>query len=532
MRTRIKRSHALGEKAQLPLLVQRALLFGSDGEVDSSLLDVSRAFAFSSDNASEFSDWYLRAECLSKYQTPGSSDRRHNAACLKFWDAERVCADSNSRLVDVYNKTGNSSYRSTLLRARALIGSVLGRFDLNEFIELSGFGPGASTSLRRKSSSQQNKWELSTHITAEAIPYYSAFRKWSSVPLPEITQVYGNRVTTVPKSFKTDRIIAIEPDWNMFFQKGIGRMIRRRLQRHDLLTPDAQVLNQNLARHGSLTGSYATLDLSAASDSVSMALCEALLPEDWLRHLMALRSPVGELDGQFVNYEKISSMGNGYTFELETLLFYGLSRAVSEKEPVVRVYGDDIIIHSRYASHLTDVLSFAGFSLNSSKSFWDGPFRESCGGHYFNGQDVTPFYLRRSPETVSDVIVLHNSVLEWHSRQGRNLDEYWGSVVRQCRSIVPKFLWGPWNLQGCLWSDWDESRPMWNRSTQSYSQKVIQRVHRYSDYSERSGSLIYKLWEMNPDLESSILSSACSAETVGKVFLDREAWSLLPVRLA
>ena len=66
---------------------------------------------------------------------------------------------------------------------------------------------------------------------------------------------------TVPKSYKTNRVIAIEPSWSMFFQKGVGRMIRKRLERFGQLHPDAQERAKNFARVGSDTGLLATLDL-------------------------------------------------------------------------------------------------------------------------------------------------------------------------------------------------------------------------------------------------------------------------------
>ena len=45
----------------------------------------------------------------------------------------------------------------------------------------------------------------------------------------------SNRLMTVPKNARTDRVIAAEPDWNMFFQLGLGASIRARLQKVGLL---------------------------------------------------------------------------------------------------------------------------------------------------------------------------------------------------------------------------------------------------------------------------------------------------------
>jgi hypothetical protein len=60
-----------------------------------------------------------------------------------------------------------------------------------------------------------------------------------------------------------------------------------------------------------------------------------------------------------------------------------------------RVFGDDIIVDSRLAPYLTHLLTTFGFSVNLSKSFTGSQaFRESCGGFYWGGYDVTPLRFR------------------------------------------------------------------------------------------------------------------------------------------
>jgi hypothetical protein len=207
---------------------------------------------------------------------------------------------------------------------------------------------------------------------------------------------------------------------NMFVQKGIGRMIRRRLKRVRVDLDD-QRRNQVLAREGSITGSLATIDLSMASDTVSREIVNLLIPPDWLTALEQCRSPVGILpSGGVVNYQKFSSMGNGYTFELESLIFWGLCSAVSdlynEKDRRVAVYGDDIVVPAAIAPAVLETLEVAGFRPNTKKTFMNGPFRESCGKHYFSGDDVSPFYVRRRIEGLSDLFLFHNNLTRWVAR--------------------------------------------------------------------------------------------------------------------
>jgi len=57
----------------------------------------------------------------------------------------------------------------------------------------------------------------------------------------------------------------------------------------------------------------------------------------------------------------------------------------------LRVYGDDIIIDSSLSTTLIEILAKCGFEVNKGKSFVaSNAFRESCGGYYFRGFDVTP----------------------------------------------------------------------------------------------------------------------------------------------
>ena len=307
---------------QIVLELARALDFGAG--IDVAELASSREQAFSAGTAEAFAYDYLRAECFSKWECNSDVDL-DLVARRSFLETERQMGNVNKWLRSPRLPWVLDGQR--LRKARGIVQRILGRFDLDELVLCCDWSSGATTEFKRSVSQIENKWVKATHVTAGTLPYYRAFHKWA--PWPETrrepVQVSGNKVTTVPKSYKTNRVIAIEPSWSMFFQKGVGRMIRKRLRRFGQLHPDAQERARNFARVGSDTGLLATLDLSSASDCVSLALCEMLLPQDWLDHMLSMRSQVGEWDGGVIPYRKISSMGNGYTFELETLLFYALA---------------------------------------------------------------------------------------------------------------------------------------------------------------------------------------------------------------
>lgn len=428
-------------------------------EVDS---DVARMRAFEVRHSPElFKFWYLRSQIANKFQhgtIPASA--RKAAALEKFMEGELACVSSNARLYDAFNRPSAQAFWPELKRAKNIISTILGKFQMDDLPFSCAFSSGASTEFNRSESDIQKKWAEATHVTVDALPYAMSFglwagglRDWSFEIVP------GNTVFTVPKNYKRDRTCAKEPSWNMFLQKGVGLMIRSRLRTQvGLLHPDAQVTHQRLAQAASLSGSSATLDLKAASDTISNALVDLLLPRDWLKVVFDLRSPIGKLpNGSSISYEKISSMGNGYTFELETLLFYALCKACCGREEEVSVYGDDLIVPTGSVRRITALLRFCGFELNPEKSFSSGPFRESCGGHYFNGVDVKPFYVQQFPSSLNQTINLHNDIIRYHSNMPRN--ERLCRVARICREIVPRTFWGPVGTDGSLWSEWDEARP-------------------------------------------------------------------------
>lgn len=62
----------------------------------------------------------------------------------------------------------------------------------------------------------------------------------------------------------------------------------------------------------------------------------------------------------------------------------------------VYVYGDDVIVPKDYALHVQPALEAVGLLVNVNKSFYKGPFRESCGGDYINGVEVSPVRFKMS----------------------------------------------------------------------------------------------------------------------------------------
>jgi len=383
----------------------------------------------------------------------GTTVDKRDLAAQKLAASERKCASTNQRILD-----RNSSWDAAALDRHDVIkrkiSRILGSLDLDELHDHFGWGPGATATLPRKMATPVDKL-LTKHISVTASAFQTARSvigrdlHWlrargidadgpCSLLECEFEIVNANKVTFVPKDARCDRSIAMEPTANLFLQKGIGALIRKRLRRVGVDLND-QSKNQHLAKVGSL-GSLATLDLSAASDSVSYQLVSSLVPDDWWLWLSRTRSAYSDLDGAVTRNEKFSSMGNGFTFELESLLFYAICKSVAQ---FVSVYGDDIVCDTESVEAVTEALQFYGFDLNKSKSFSAGHFRESCGSHYFKGIDVKPIYITVDPSgSAGDYHHLCNSLL--HSRETHrwHLASAAYTAARECiiACAVGKFL--------------------------------------------------------------------------------------------
>lgn len=232
---------------------------------------------------------------------------------------------------------------------------------------------------------------------------------WSRV----LTASDTSRITFVPKDARTERTIAIEPTMNLWFQLGVDGYIRRRLKRWGVNLDD-QTKNQQLARLGSLrenqeSDPFVTIDLEGASDSVSTELVRLLAPAKWYTYLMNIRTPKGVLDGEEFVFNKISSMGNGYTFALESLLFTAVIYAVYRHDGEhldpgeFAVYGDDIIVRRSKYLKVVEALRLFGFTVNLQKTFVFDEVRESCGADWFNGTLIRPVFLTSFPGTVMEL---------------------------------------------------------------------------------------------------------------------------------
>lgn len=418
-----------------------------------------------SDAASHFAAYQL-SSLVKKYDFPKGSfswDPEMEAR-KKFLDAEARCAEVNKRFLEPqrFNVESTPDLALYLARARGWIQYVIGETpSMFEIYSKCGFGPGASIGTHGNATHIAAKLSGVWSVSPSALKYAEAAVA-SNAQLVElllssedgrpycldpddfqkkfkdrISVTNYNKIAFVPKTAKTHRSIAVEPLLNSYVQKGIDETLRLRLQRIGIDLSD-QERNCEFARQGSLTdgdNGFATIDLSSASDSVSTELVRYLLPPAWFDLLDQTRSK-NYLDGDVVRpYHKFCSMGNGFCFPLETLIFTSLAYATRCGKPGTDflVYGDDIIVRQDYAPLLVDVLDQCGFSVNTDKTFIRGPFRESCGRDWFVGEDVRPFVLDFRLDSLQALFKFLNL-----TQRNERTSMFFREAVDYVKSLIPR----------------------------------------------------------------------------------------------
>jgi len=462
---------------------------------------------------------YSATKFLSKFKALNLDYDLDEVALKKFDEFELLCKQTNSRFrnlsLDPLYKGPTVWLHNAVIRK---IDTILGDYESSEFFSLPDWGPGASTLIKRRDASAAVKFQNETGITRDL---------YSLIPTELMENMYplwtqhlkegakypnfqiGNKVITVPKDAKTNRVIAVEPGINLWFQKALGDMIGLRLRRVGI-DLRYQSRNQALAKASSKSGLLATVDLSSASDSISKSVVEALLPPSWFSLLDSSRSHFGALKDRTVLWEKFSSMGNGFTFQLESLIFYAIAKSCTEyigSDHAVSAYGDDVILPTSAFSLFSEMMTFYGFRVNMKKSHFHGLFRESCGAHYYSGIDVKPVYLKDTLSTVQSVYRFANAVRRmahrWNNTLGcdsslrSTFDHLVAKVPKSFRFRIPESLG-----DGGFISNLDESTPVLagrlfpTQQWEGYFVWHVQEIAK-SYQEDRIGYQLAELWRLS-----------------------------------
>lgn len=224
-------------------------------------------------------------------------------------------------------------------------------------------------------------------------------------------------IVFVPKDARGPRVIGKENSSLVKLQMGFHDIVKPILQResHGRIQFFDQTVMQTLAQNGSCTGIIATGDMKNASDRNRRVRARRIFRNvpvvRWLMNnaisthfIMPVncRSKTELKAGKPIARElnMLSTMGNGLTFPLLALDIYSsICVAISDDHNYdarleVYVYGDDFIVPTRFFESACAGLERAGYQINRSKSFIRSAFRESCGGDFYKGHNVTPIRLK------------------------------------------------------------------------------------------------------------------------------------------
>lgn len=217
-----------------------------------------------------------------------------------------------------------------------------------------------------------------------------------------------SRYVSVPKTWKKLRGISAEPVELMFFQQAVAARLddvfttdewwKARVNLHD------QATSRRLALTGSLHDGFATIDLSAASDSVTLELVKSVFKgTPVLPWLLGTRSTHTICGDTKVRLLKFAPMGSACCFPVECIIFALAAQVASDRtrlsdlgeSQTVRVFGDDIIVDWYAAPHLIEILEMLGFKVNTEKTYITGNFREACGVEAYLGNEIQPLRYKR-----------------------------------------------------------------------------------------------------------------------------------------
>lgn len=329
-------------------------------------------------------------------------------------------------------------------------------------------GPGA-TSDRLKGN---QKWNLPTwHARLQPLFPVEIYgivneRFWEDrhhIKVLKPVEELPSKLVAVPKTATKPRLIAEEPTCMQYMQQAVLQPLVELLESshtsRSFVGFSDQIPNQEMARIGSLEGTFATLDLSDASDSVANWLVEALF-EDFPYFSEAVeavrtrqvRLPSGDLKA----LQKYASMGSAMTFPIEAMIFTAIAiagvlshqgssptpKSLKRLRGMVRVYGDDIIVPTDCAETVMRWLWTFGFKVNSDKSFWTGEFRESCGKEYWNGHDVSVVKFRKKlPASRRDVDEVISTVATRNLLYKRGLRRVTAELDDLLEGILRYFPW-------------------------------------------------------------------------------------------
>lgn len=328
------------------------------------------------------------------------------------------------------------------------------------------FGPGAFSSAHG-SSRKRHKFYVAKQLPDSEVGtcdskfacYSGYFKPYPGAPtrITPIEEWRTCQVLFVPKDSRGPRVISKEPmhliNAQMAFFAFVSRELEFATQRRINFLD--QGVNKRLAAAASVDKRNATLDLKDASDNIKASLVKHIFRNApgisfFLRNArsthyeLTLRGQRGDLLlSQVGKHSMLAGMGSGLTFPILAFLIhlsictYVKKRCCTSYADVAKrvyVYGDDVVVPTEWVSFAITALTQSGLMVNTDKSYSLGNFRESCGGDYFKGIDVTPIRLRLSNAGL-DPRMIQEGISRFASMDLRKKDNLYVELVKHTHEL-------------------------------------------------------------------------------------------------
>lgn len=463
------------------------------GEISGRYQDVANCLRNSTDV-----DGYYRfqqaAVFLKKYEGMDKRDEElaDSMTLEKWFAAETACSNTNKRMWDLKKHPitlGDCRDARLINEIREEIVAIIGDSPpkFSEVVRWCQYGPGTSLShgmdeldailktlnptalleqrhevLWLVNNTKMGDCIVDSRFGVENMRRFLTRDEFLHVAMEGVNWVDYERYATVPKSIWERRSIGVGASLATFIQQGYDGFIRQRLKGIGIDLQN-QEPNRHLAFLGSLRDddtSPCTIDLSDASSRIAYGLVAMVMPTKWFQCLSRQRARFIEMPcGEMLRQEKFSAMGNSLTFSLQTLIFSSIVRVVLRTHGLRRArwrcYGDDIIVPRQVYDEVVLALEDCGFSVNASKSFGKGFFKESCGADYFHGADVRPLYLKKPITDVCEAYKVLNLVALFAAKSPIPAYSY-RRLYKYLLSTVPSrfHVWGEPSqvLDGYIWA--------------------------------------------------------------------------------
>lgn len=463
-------------------------------------------------------EWVMRELCLGNLLKKNPNIVTHvdpdEEAYKAFFDGENRCASYNAQFDKLLS---NPRLFSLMKYWRRNVRIMMGRvpklkFDVSTSGATTNLGRG--NSVLERFSRPEVTFELFEALTSFGPPAPSPL--WGCVLKASL--VKGNVAKCVPKTAFVSRLVNPEPCINASVQREQGLHLAKRCRLFGINIQDGQDRHRDMAWLASILGHLATDDQSNASGHIYSKLVQFLVSEDWWFWLNSSRSHFAEVERSdtknFSHSHRLNvfaTMGNGFCFELETIIFYALIWAcVGKRHEDISVFGDDCIYPVEYVPLVHKAFKAVGFVINTSKSFSTGSFRESCGGDFLNGHNVRPIYLKRRFDDAYDLTIMANQIF---SRFLQDQPAEWQvALYEKVVSLIdPKDrLWGPPCMGDAVLQTHDESKWCVKDVGKRTKRRLQRSWHLRAEDTTSFGKLIFE--GASPDLA---MRAVCSGRMKG-----------------